>query len=693
MPEVKQKFKKDLNLLDVYVIATGSTISGGFFLIPGLAAAEIGNTFILAYLLSALLLIPSVMSKIELATAMPRAGGVYYFLDRSLGPGIGTIGGIGVWLVLILKVSFALVGIGAYLSLFITNYNITALALIIAIVLGIINYFGAKKSSGLQVVLVSILLVIIMGFIISSATFVNTENYRNMFDFEFFELMSTTGLVFISYVGVTKVASISEEIKNPERNIPLGIFLSLGTAFLIYILGTMIIVGVVPMGILSGNLTAVATVEELTYGTIGVIIISVAAITAFISVANAGIMSASRYPLAMSRDHIIPSSFRKLNKSNTPSMSLLFTVIIILIVLLVFDPTKIAKLASTFQLLVFAFMSLSVIVMRESKIDSYDPGYKTPLYPWMQVFGIITSIYLIFQMGILSILFTVGLIFLGGTWYYFYARNRVNRNGAIYHVFERWGKSRYGGIDAELRGILKEKGLRKGDPFDKIVTESKVFDLTEDITFSEAVNLSANLASKYIPLSSEDIVKRIMEGTRVGATPVTHGVALPHFRCEGIEHSMLVLIRSKSGIKIPIFNPLTHQEEDSETVAAVFFLISPEKDPTQHLRILAQIAGRVDDESFMKEWLEAKDEQELKEALIHDDNFQALHIFHGKKTEVFINKLLKDISLPSGCLVTLLQRGGEIIVPKGNTKILEGDRVTVIGDPKSMKEIRELYEE
>ncbi len=693
MPEVKQKFKKDLNLLDVYVIATGSTISGGFFLIPGLAAAEIGSTFILAYLLSAFLLIPSVMSKIELATAMPRAGGVYYFLDRSLGPGIGTIGGIGVWLVLILKVSFALVGIGAYLSLFITNYNITVLALIIAIILGIINFFGAKKSSGLQVVLVSILLVIIMGFIISSATFINTENYRDIFDFEFVELMSTTGLVFISYVGVTKVASISEEIKNPERNIPLGIFLSLGTAFLIYILGTMIIVGVVPMDVLSGNLTAVATVEELTYGTIGVIIISIAAITAFISVANAGIMSASRYPLAMSRDHIIPSSFRKLNKSNTPTKSLLFTVIIILIVLLVFDPTKIAKLASTFQLLVFAFMSLSVIVMRESKIDSYDPGYKSPLYPWMQIFGIITSIYLIFQMGVLSILFTIGLIFLGGAWYYFYARNRVNRNGAIYHVFERWGKSRHAGLDAELRGILKEKGLRKGDPFDEIVSKSKVFDLTQKVTFSEAVNLTANLLSTEIPLSSGEIIKRIMEGTRVGATPVMHGVALPHFRCNGIEHSMLVLIRSKSGIEIPIFNPLTHQEEDVEKVTAIFFLISPEKDPTQHLRILAQIAGRVDDESFMKEWLEAKDEQELKEALIHDDNFQALHIFHGKKTELFVNQLLKDISLPSGCLVTLLQRGGEIIVPKGSTKILEGDRITVIGDPKSMKELRRLYEE
>jgi len=688
----KKKLKKELNLIDVYAIATGSTISGGFFLIPGLAAADIGSSFVLAYLLSALLLIPSVMSKIELSTAMPRAGGVYYFLDRSLGPGVGTVGGIGVWLTLILKVSFALVGIGAYLSLFVTDYNITMLAVVIAAILGVINYFGAKKTSGLQIGLVSILLVIIIGFIITSASSVDVNNYKKIFDFEFLELMSTTGLVFISYVGVTKIASISEEIKNPERNIPLGIFLSLATAFVIYIVGTMIIVGVVPMDLLSGNLTAVATVQDIAIGNIGVVIISIAAIAAFVSVANSGIMSASRYPLAMSRDHIIPPAFRKLNKNNTPSKSLLLTVVLIILILLLLDPTKIAKLASAFQLLVFAFMSLSVIVMRESKINSYDPGYKSPLYPWMQIFGIVSSIFLIFQLGILSILFTTGLIIIAGAWYYFYARSRVSRNGAIYHVFERWGKSRHVGLDAELRGILKEKGLRKGDPFDEIVTKSNVFDLTKEVSFSEAVNLTANLLSKEIPLSSDEIIKRIMEGTRVGATPVMHGVALPHFKCGGIERSQLVLIRAINGINIPIYNPLTYEEENTEKVMAVFFLVSPENDPTQHLRILAQIAGRVDDDSFSNEWNSAKDEQELREALLHDDNFQAIHIEHGKKVELFIDKELKSISIPNGCLVTLLQRGGEIIVPKGNTRLLEGDRITIIGDPESMKELRKLYE-
>lgn len=184
-----------------------------------------------------------------------------------------------------------------------------------------------------------------------------------------------------------------------------------------------------------------------------------------------------------------------------------------------------------------------------------------------------------------------------------------------------------------------------------------------------------------------------MEGTRIGATPVMRGVALPHFRCNGIEHSMLILLRSKNEIEIPIYNPLSYKEENSERVTAVFFLISPEDNPTQHLRILAQIAGRVDDESFAEEWLNAKDEQKLREVLLHDDNFQALYITKGSRTEYFINKSLKEIKLPTGCLVALIQRAGEIVVPNGNTKIIEDDRITIIGDPNSIKELNQIYED
>ena len=683
--------KKELSLLDAYAIATGSTIAGGFFLLPGIAAAQMGESFIFAYILAGLLLIPFMVSKIELSTAMPRAGGVYYFLDRSLGPMVGTIGGMGVWLVLILKVSFALIGLGAYLSIFFNGISYSAVAILLALMLGVLNYFGAKKSGNIQLFIVSGLLLILVAFISDGFAHVSVDNLNNLWNIEYESLFATTGLVFISYVGITKVASLSEEIKKPERNIPISIFLSAATAFVIYGLGTFIIVGVVPFNMLTGNLTAAATAAEIIAGQIGLFLISTAAILSFISVANAGILSASRYPLAMSRDHIIPTSFRRLNNFGTPIISLITTVSIIVAILLIFDPTKIAKLASAFQLMIFAIICLAVIIMRESKIASYDPGYKAPFYPWMQIFGILTAIFLIIQMGTLSIAFSLSLVIISIAWYWFYARKRVERQGAIYHIFERLGRQRFEGLDSELRGILKEKGLRKGDPFDEIVLKSKVYELDDLATFKEVVDEVAVWLDTILPITQKQVVDRIMEGTRIGATPVTHGVALPHFRCDGIDHPEMVLVRSMKGIKIPIFNPINYEEEAEEIVSAIFFLISPEKDPTQHLRILAQIAGRMDDDSFMTEWKSAKDEQELKECMLHDESFHSMFVNHMDKTSNLIGKAFYEIELPENCLVALLRRDNKIIVPKGKTIIEDGDRLTIIGDAASISEIRTKY--
>lgn len=98
------KLSKELGLSDVYAIATGAMFSSGFFLLPGLAAAETGPSVFLAYLVSGIIVLPTMFSVAELATAMPKAGGTYYIIDRSLGPMIGTIGGFGSWVALVLKV-------------------------------------------------------------------------------------------------------------------------------------------------------------------------------------------------------------------------------------------------------------------------------------------------------------------------------------------------------------------------------------------------------------------------------------------------------------------------------------------------------------------------------------------------------------------------------------------------------------
>lgn len=687
----KKSLKKELNLFHVYAIATGTTLSAGFFLLPGLAALEAGPAVPLVYLIAVIPLVPAMFSIIELATAMPRAGGVYYFLDRTMGPMVGTVGGFGTWSALVLKVAFALIGMGAYIKLFFPSVQIVPVAVSIAIVLGFLSLFGSKKSGRLQIILVAVLLFCLLIFIGDGLPQINISHFDNFLSSGWTSILSASGLVYISYVGLTNIASLSEEVKNPERNLPLGIFLALGTALIIYVLGTMVMTGVIPLKRFAGDLTPVATAGEYLFGKVGVILFSIAALFAFISVANGGMLSASRYPLALSRDHLLPRYFLKMSKWSTPFFAIMVTVGTIVVILLLLDPTGIAKLASAFQLMVFALICLAVIIIRESKIEAYDPGFKSPLYPWMQISGIVLPFFLIVEMGLMPLLFSLGLMIAGIAWYWFYGKSRVVRTGAIYHLFERIGRLRYDGLDTELRAILKEKGLREADPFDEIVTRSLVIDLNEKKEFEEITKEASKWISQFVDNSSAEIEKQFLEGTRMGATPVTHDIALPHLRMNGLKQAEMVIVRGREGIHIKFKNPLTDFEEDEQDVHAVYFLVSPQADPTQHLRILAQIAGRVEEESFESEWREAKDEQEIKEALLHED--RCLSIVISKETAIkdLINKPLKDIRFPEGCLVAILRRGGHTIIPKGSTVILEGDRLTIIGDPKSMDEFKKEY--
>jgi amino acid transporter/mannitol/fructose-specific phosphotransferase system IIA component (Ntr-type) len=624
---------------------------------------------------------------------MPRAGGVYYFLDRTLGPMFGTIGGLGTWCALVLKVAFALVGMGAYIGVFIPGAPVIPIAVGLAIVLGILNIFGAKKSGQLQIFLVIGLLILLALFITKGSTDINYYRFYDFFGSGFDSIITTAGLVYISYVGVTSVASLSEEVSNPEKNIPRGVMLALGSAMVIYALGTAVMVGVLPMKELSGSLTPVADAGRAIFGFAGAAALSIAALLAFTSVANAGTMSASRYPLAMSRDYILPHAFRKLSKHGMPYLSIIVTVGALVAILIFLNPTGIAKLASSFQLLMFALVCLAVIVMRESRIESYDPGFKSPFYPWMQIVGILAPLWLIYQMGLMPVAFSLGVIIIGIIWHNFYAKDKVFRSGAVYHIFERLGRQRYEGLDRELRGILKEKGLRSEDPFDSIIMRSLVLDIDNKkiIEFKEVLDQVGRWMSQIIPLRKSEICKKFLDGTRLGNTPVTHGVALPHFRLEQIKSPELLIVRSKTGITIELNNPLSDHGVEEATVFAIFFLVSPESNPGMHLRVLAQIAGRVDDESFAGQWFDAGNEIEIKEAICHDDRFLSFVISRHDKTHLLAGKALREITIPEGGLVTMIRRSGQTIIPKGNTVLHEGDRVTILGDRPALAELRKTY--
>ena len=156
----KTRLNRELGLFDVYAISTGAMFSSGFFLLPGLAAAMTGPSVSLAYLVAGIFILPAMLSVAELATAMPRAGGAYYFLDRAFGPMVGTVGGLGTWLALVLKSAFALIGMGAYLALYV-DLPMRTVAVTLTVLFMVVNLVGAKETSGLQRVLVVTLLAVL----------------------------------------------------------------------------------------------------------------------------------------------------------------------------------------------------------------------------------------------------------------------------------------------------------------------------------------------------------------------------------------------------------------------------------------------------------------------------------------------------------------------------------------------------
>ena len=176
---------------------------------------------------------------------------------------------------------------------------------------------------------------------------------------------------------------------------------------------------------------------------------------------------------------------------------------------------------------------------------------------------------------------------------------------------------------SNCEAYLKEKGLRDEDPFDEIAARSLVIDLDRPAEFEDIVRQVSKWLSERVPHTVDEIEKQLLDRTHIGSTPVTHGVGLPHLRIDGIEHCEMVLVRSLPGIHIQFADPLTGHEVEAQ-LTAIFFLFSPEHDPSQHLRILAQIARRADDENFLREWHAASDEVELKEALLHDEAFLLL---------------------------------------------------------------------
>jgi amino acid transporter/mannitol/fructose-specific phosphotransferase system IIA component (Ntr-type) len=601
--------KQELGMLSVFSIAAGAMISSGLFVLPGLAFEIAGPAMILSYGLASLLMVPTLLAKVEMCTAMPRSGGSYFFIERSMGPLFGTIAGLMHWLSIALKSAFALVGIGTLIvGLFPAN-EVWALKITAAsacLILAGLNAFSTREAGKVQNLLVLALISILCVFAFRGLPAIDGTRFMPFQPAGWTATLVATGMVFVSYGGLTKVASVAEEVRNPTRNIPGGMFLAFGLVSILYLLVVIATVGLLEGEALSGSLAPVMLSAQVAMGPAGAFIINIAAFLAFVTTANAGLLSASRSPMAMARDGLLPERLSRTHpRLGTPLPSLSITTAFVLMVVLFLSIEDLAKTASTLMLLMFVLNNIAIIILRKSRLQNYRPSFRAPLQPWLSIAAVLTYGFLILEMGSVPLLLSSCLILLALFWYLGYVYPRVSRQSALVYVIKRALSptiARFH-LDEELGEILIERDKIVFDRFDHLVKDCPVLDIDEPIDAKTLFRrLSATLAPR-VDMPAEALYERFLQRERESSTVIEPGLAVPHVVVPGQRAFEIALVRSKPGIDFG---------ELQAKVKAAFVLVGSADERNFHLRALMIVAHIVQSGAFEKEWMEAQDEQALR---------------------------------------------------------------------------------
>jgi len=440
-----EELAKDLGPLAALTIGVGTMIGAGIFVLPGRAVADAGPLAAAAFVLGGAIALLTALSASELGTAMPKAGGAYYYVNHALGPLFGSIAGWANWMGLAFASAFYMFGFGEYVNTFLglgltIDLAVTTLgpAKLIALagagLFVLINYVGAKETGRLQNVIVITLVAILAVF-----SFVGAMNadLSKLFPLVregkgYPTLLPATGLVFVSYLGFVQITSVAEEIKDPGRNLPRAVIGSVLIVTTIYALVLLIVLAAVDNSLVAGNETAVVDVADQLMGPIGAAVLLFAGLLATASSANASVLASSRINFAMGRDKLVSPSLNDIHdRFGTPYRAIGITGALILVFIVFGNLELLASVGSALHLVIYGLLNVALVVMRVADPEEYQPDYRVPLYPVTPILGALTSFALIVFIVPQAILLSLALVVGAVVWYAVYARTRTDKQGIL----------------------------------------------------------------------------------------------------------------------------------------------------------------------------------------------------------------------------------------------------------------------
>jgi len=416
-------FARDLGLFDATMIGVGAMIGAGIFVLTGLAAGESGPASLLAFALNGFVTLLTAFSYAELASAIPRAGGGYSYVRMAFPGAIGFTAGWMLWFAYTVACSLYALGFAGYFwevfhkyapglsaALFGVLGNrlpVTVVTLAVGVVFIWINVRGAEVTGKAENALTLSKLAVLAIFVffglkkVVAAPAAEAANFNPFFPMGAGGVLVAMGLTFIAFEGYDLIATVAEEIKQPEKNIPRATFIALAITITMYLLILFVSLGAVssatgPTWQFLGRYkeTAIVRAAEDFMPSFGVAIIVVGGLLSTMSALNATVMASSRVAFSMARDRWLPRAMSRIRpERRTPGVAIVVTGVLLMAMAISLPIETVGSAASLIFLLTFALVNLSVIALRR-KAPDIDRKYRVPFYPVTPILGIVCNVFL-----------------------------------------------------------------------------------------------------------------------------------------------------------------------------------------------------------------------------------------------------------------------------------------------------------
>jgi len=332
MSQSRSGLKRDVGLFGVIALAAGAVIGGGPFVLAGPASALAGPGVWLAYLIIGLPMITVAVSYAAIASAMPIEGGTYYYPSRVLGPIWGFVGGWARWLAYITPLALTAFVFADHIQTVAPGLPAPVLMVGFIGFFYILNVLGIKISSTAQTIMFAILVAGFLVFIGAGLPKIDAANLSPVTPFGLEGAVKAAALLFFAYVGFDAAAEIGEEVKNPSRNVPLGIMIGLIVCIVLYVLMSVTATGTLPWTEQAASSTPIYDAAKLVLPGVASTFLLLVVVMAVATSQNGFQLASSRIVLSLGRDRAIPERLGSVNRRfGTPVWGLTASIIIALI--------------------------------------------------------------------------------------------------------------------------------------------------------------------------------------------------------------------------------------------------------------------------------------------------------------------------------------------------------------------------